>query len=1152
MKKLLLILIIMFSVQVFVYPQVYQGNAAHKFIKGSEMVRYTENSANPIFIKYGKDSQPAFSGINEWIKNTFNTVPEMNFILIGTEKDKFGYTHYRYQQTHNGIPVHEAVFIVHVYDNKIQSFNGTIFSNLNISNTFSVSPEAAFDNALKFINASAYKWQNKNEDAWIKQISGNPEATYFPKAVKEIIYSEQDKSLRTAYKFDIYATKPLSRQNVYVDAITGKIIKKLETLHTTDAEGTALTKYSGTRTITTDSLSPTSFRLHESGRGNGIFTYNMLQQTDYASAVDFTDTDNNWNNVNAQMDEAAGDAHWGAEMTYDYYFINHARNSIDGNGFALYSYVHYDQAYGNAFWDGTVMTYGDGDNNNPFCALDICGHEITHGLDSYTANLDYSPAESGAMNEGFSDIFGTAIEFYGKPTMANWTCGENIGFIIRDLQNPNSSQNPDTYLGDYWDPAQEVHANSTVLSHWYYLVCQGGTGTNDNSDVYSVTGIGMDKASDIAFRMLTVYLTSTADYMDARFYAIVSATDLYGGCSPEVEAVINAMYAVGVGDAYSPVVSVDFTAANTEVCSTPLTVQFENHTLNASTFMWYFGDGTTSTQQNPTHTYTTLGDFDVKLVGSSVGCGADSVTHTAFISIAATNSNYAVMPANETGEPLNCCTGTLFDSGETGDYSNNTNSIITIAPTGASSVILNFSSFNFETGFDYLYIYDGPSTSSSLIGQYDGSSLPNGGIIQSTYGSITLRQTTDVGVVESGFQLTWLCNVPSTPPVTDFYASELTNCTGVVYFHDLTMNGPLSWHWDFGDGDTSNLQNPVHTYQANGNYTVTLTTTNSFGSDTQTETNYIIISNMPSAPSVTPGSGCDSSEVTLSATGSGQLDWYDALTGGTLLYSGNTFLTPTLYNTTAFYVEDVMATPLEYVGKAAKSNDASLHNNNNYYLIFNCATPLVLKSVKVYAGDTKDRTVELMDSAGNVLQTLTVNVPEGESRINLNFDIPVGNNMRLACGTADPNLYRDQSGITFPYILAGKISITGTNAGTNIRYYYYYDWEVQERPCISPRVPVVATVYNCTGIEGVENSTKFDIYPNPAENEFFVEFNSPESDDFSILIYDMIGKTVLSKEYTSVNGLNKLKVNCEPLDKGVYLLQIRSRSGNFNQKIIIE
>ena len=94
-------------------------------------------------------------------------------------------------------------------------------------------------------------------------------------------------------------------------------------------------------------------------------------------------------------------------MTYDYFLNVHGRNSIDNNGFRLDSYIHHDDNYANAFWDGQRMTYGDGNgNNSPFTALDIAGHEITHGLTNMTANLVYKD-ESGALNESFSDIFGT-------------------------------------------------------------------------------------------------------------------------------------------------------------------------------------------------------------------------------------------------------------------------------------------------------------------------------------------------------------------------------------------------------------------------------------------------------------------------------------------------------------------------------------------------------------------------------------------------------------------------------------------------------------------------------------------------------------------------------------------------------------------------
>ncbi|HNZ42691.1 MAG TPA: M4 family metallopeptidase [Bacteroidales bacterium] len=1150
MKKILAVFAISTFISVVGFSQVFEGINAQNHIIGSNLVRYADHNVNPTFIRYNPQNEPLFQELDSWLKTTFNIKSNMGYKLISTEKDKLGFIHYRYRQTADGIPVRDAVFIVHVYQDKIHAFNGIIYSEVNISNAFSITGQEALSRALSYVNAEEYMWQKSSEEAWIKKLKNNPQATFYPVAEKEIIYSEKEKAFRAAYKFDVYASRPVSRQHIYVDAGNGNIVRAFKKLYGTDVPATAVTKYSGTKQIVTDSVQADLFRLHESGRGNGIFTYNMQQQTNYNQAVDFTDSDNYWNNVNANLDEAATDAHWGAEMTYDYYWDTFGRNSIDGDGFALYNYVHYDQAYGNAYWNGDCMTYGDGENNNPFCALDVCAHEITHGLDEFTANLDYVD-ESGALNEGFSDIFGTAVEYFAKPAQANWTCGENIGFIIRNLQNPNAEGDPDTYLGLNWDPAQEVHRNSTVLSHWYYLLCQGGSGTNDNNDVYSVTGIGMNKASDIAFRMLTVYLINTSDYQDARFFAILAASELYGYCSTEVASVTNAMYAVGLGDAYTAHPAIQFFASNAQVCSVPLTVNFENQTINANHYMWYFGDGATDTTANPSHTYTSFGNFDVKLVATGAACGIDSLTQTGLVSIDAANSNYASMPVTGNGQALTCCTGTLFDSGGLGDYSNNTNGTVTIAPTGASNVTLNFTSFDFESGYDYLYIYDGPTTASTLIGQYDGTNLPNGGTIQSSTGQITLRQTTDQGLTTPGFELTWHCSIPSTPPVTNFMASETTSCTGVIQFLDLSFNGPVTWHWDFGDGDTSNQQNPLHAYQAEGTYTVTLTTTNNFGDSTKTLADYIVVQNLPAVPSVTPGAACDSSSVILTASGTGQINWYDMETGGTLLYVGDTFQTPVLYQNTTFYVENALVNPDEYVGKTSKSNDAGLHNNNNYFLIFDCYTPMILKSVKVYAGDEKYRIIELRDSNGIVLQTINALVPAGESRVTLNFNLPVKNNMSLACGTDDPNMYRDQSGITFPYNLAGKISIKGTNAAPNVRYYYYYDWEVQEPPCISPRVPVLASVYACNGLMEPENINNSIVYPNPANGKFFVEFTSTGQDDYIITVHDVIGKEVYSQQSTSVNGRNSHAIDCSSFNSGIYVISLTAGNYNYRQKIIV-
>ena len=271
------------------------------------------------------------------------------------------------------------------------------------------------------------------------------------------------------------------------------------------------------------------------GRGTGIETYNLKKGTTYASGVDFTDADNTWNNVNANKDEVATDAHWGAEMTYDYYKNVHSRNSYDGNGAKILSYVHYSSNYNNAFWDGVRMTYGDGDGTTftPLTALDVCGHEITHAVTTNTANLIYSN-ESGALNESFSDVFGQTIEIWARPTKYSWKIGEDItpsGNGIRSMVNPNLFGHPKYYKGVSWYAGAAdnggVHTNSGVQNYWYYLIAKGSTGTNEKGNAFKIDSLGIDKAAKIAYRNLSVYLTSSATYADARIFSILSAADLF-------------------------------------------------------------------------------------------------------------------------------------------------------------------------------------------------------------------------------------------------------------------------------------------------------------------------------------------------------------------------------------------------------------------------------------------------------------------------------------------------------------------------------------------------------------------------------------------------------------------------------------------------
>lgn len=557
-----------------------------------------------------------------WANYAFNIPAQSVFKPYETFTDALGYTHTRHKQYMNGYPVEGTMLISHARNGKVELVNGDYYREFSAVNTASITEEQALAYAIKKVNAQRYMWQNTT---FQKQTGNN----YTPHGELVIVHKKDADysaiNMRLAFKFNIYAEVPLYRANIFVDANTGEILDEQNLICTIDVTGTAVTKYSGTMAMVSDSTGPGAYRLQETGRGNGIETYNLQNGTTYQN-VDFTNTSSTWTSTGA--DQVATDAHWGAEMTYDYYMTVHNRNSIDGNGFALKSYVHYSNNFVNAFWNGQEMTYGDGNGTSyfPLTSLDVCGHEITHGLVNFTANL--GGGEAGALNEAFSDIFGTTIEFFARPLQNDWLMGADFmsnGAGFRDMSNPKSLGQPDTYQGVNWDPNGQVHNNNGPCTYWYYLLCQGGTGTNDNGNVYNVSGITMARAQMIAFRGLTVYFTPGTNYSMARMYTIQASTDLYGLCSPEFQSTTNAWYAVGVGAAFSASSSTPVFSNSGITCAVPITVSFTNSSQNAASFYWQFGDGDTSTQASPSHTYTLAGTYTVNMVATSCGGNKDSI-----------------------------------------------------------------------------------------------------------------------------------------------------------------------------------------------------------------------------------------------------------------------------------------------------------------------------------------------------------------------------------------------------------------------------------------------------------------------------------------------------------------------------------------------
>ncbi|WP_457207617.1 M4 family metallopeptidase, partial [Nocardioides sp. P5_C9_2] len=358
-----------------------------------------------------------------------------------------------------------------------------------------------------------------------------------------------------------------SRLRSYVDARTGKVFRTEQGIHTADGSGQSL--YSGTVPLQL-TQSGSAYLMKDATRG-GTYTTDVNNGTDSMlcqlfgsgckTGTTFSSPDTSFGNgTTSSRESAAVDAQYGTNMTWDYFKLVHGRNGIFGNGTGSYNRVHYGKNYVNAFWDGTKMTYGDGDGVSfgPLTSLDVAGHEMTHGVTENTAGLTYS-GESGGLNESTSDIYGTMVEFYAANAAdpGDYLIGEEF-----DLKNHRGFRRMDDPASDgssqnCWTTGTkdlDVHYSSGVGNHFFYLLSEGaGTKTfggvahtSTTCNGATLTGIGRDAAASIWFRALTVYMTSSTTYSGARTATLSAARDLYGAGSAQQSAVAAAWSAVSV------------------------------------------------------------------------------------------------------------------------------------------------------------------------------------------------------------------------------------------------------------------------------------------------------------------------------------------------------------------------------------------------------------------------------------------------------------------------------------------------------------------------------------------------------------------------------------------------------------------------------
>ncbi|NNG38172.1 M4 family metallopeptidase [Flexivirga sp. ID2601S] len=449
--------------------------------------------------------------------------------------DDNGTTHVRAQQTYKGLPVIGGDLVIH------QTTGGAVTISRTLGKPLSLDTKSA-------AAAPKMKGAQGNSRLVVDTVKGAPKLAWETTVT------------------GVQADGTPSRKLVYTDAKTGVVIRSEERVMTVGGQGNSL--YGGTVPLEL-TQSGANYLMKDPTRGN-TYTIDVNNQTDSvicqyfgsncATGPVFSGPDTSFGNGTTSSRESAGvDAQFGTDETWDYYKTNFGRNGIFNTGKGSYNRVHYGQGYVNAFWDGTKMTYGDGDGANygPLTSLDVAGHEMSHGVTENSANLTYS-GESGGLNESTSDIFGTMVEFFSanaKDT-GDYLIGEmfdKTGKGLRRMDNPAA----DGKSANCWSSSVgslNVHYSSGVGNHFYYLLAEGSgaktiNGVAHNSptcDGSSVAGIGRSDAQQIWYRALTVYMTSSTNYAGARTATLNAAKDLYGATSAQYTAVGKAWSAVNV------------------------------------------------------------------------------------------------------------------------------------------------------------------------------------------------------------------------------------------------------------------------------------------------------------------------------------------------------------------------------------------------------------------------------------------------------------------------------------------------------------------------------------------------------------------------------------------------------------------------------
>ena len=888
--------------------------------------------------------------------------------------DAKGNTHIRFDQYYQGIKVWGSDAVVHTNQNGVYAFNGRYNASPTIEDLIPELPSAEAIEIVKTDLRTFTKIIEYPNNPMMEKLVLHME----PSAEVQLFKSLEETEYHLIWHV-VFSPNIAEHWHYFIDATSGSILKKYNEVCSFGPETAQATDlYGASRTLNTYSISD-SYYLIDASRTNFNPSASSLPDEPVGAIVTLDLNNNpvdqfgNWfdelthvgSNNNTWNNPTSVSAHYNAGKAYEYFKNTFGRNAIDGQGSTIWSIINVtddnDQNFDNAFWNGSAMFYGNGNQqfNDLPKAIDVAAHEMAHGVNQHSANLIYE-FQPGALSESFSDVFGIMVD------RNDWKVGEDIvtsffpSGTMRDMQYPNNGGNT---LGDPgWQPnrmAQYANLNANQDNGGVHI----NSGIPNRAFVLFAQQVGKDVAEQVYYHALTNYLTQQSQFVDCRAAVMQSALDLYDATVQGAAA--SAFDTVGIvgegsidgsggGGQGGTISGTDLPLQNgvehmlacdypsntatatvydfnieTEVLEqvSPINARPKSSVTDNGEFAFFVGDdnhiyAADLTATNPyTNAYsittdpnwrkvainregtllaalTTDNDNSIIIVDIVTGNGEQ---YTLFNPSTASDGSNAGSPEyadaiefSPFGEFLMYDAYNIISSTGTGEvgswdiglihvWDKTTNNfgdgrIVKLFPPQPSHISIGNASF--AKNSPYIIAFDRLDANANSItvmaanlstGDVSAVHQTNGIIGYPTYSpndnaiafsdnyagqyvigaipvasdKITANGSADIVLFDGAWPVWYKRGQRNWQNPQANFSSNVEDGPAAltVNFYDSSANSPTQWSWTFQGGSpaTSNDQNPVITFEAQGTYNVTLAVSNPAGNDTENKSNYITV-----------------------------------------------------------------------------------------------------------------------------------------------------------------------------------------------------------------------------------------------------------------------------------------------------------------------